>query len=90
MKRYYKIIQELETMVDIQLQIQDIVKQANVVDNQLVDIETILLQAGKIHKIQVEGDTYSISEELCNIIYRDMKRHIYHIQVLLANELNQY
>ena len=89
MKKYYKIIQELETIADIQLQIQDIVKQADVVDNQLVDIETILLQAGKTYKIQVEGDIYSILEELCNIIYGDIKRHVYYIQVLLADKLNQ-
>ena len=42
-KKYYKIIQRLKTIADIQLQIQDIIKQANVVNNQLVDIETILL-----------------------------------------------
>ena len=42
-KKYYKIIQRLKTITDIQLQIQDIIKQANVVNNQLVDIETILL-----------------------------------------------
>ena len=42
-KKYFKIIQRLKTIADIQLQIQDIIKQANVVNNQLVDIETILL-----------------------------------------------
>ena len=42
-KKYFKIIQRLKTIADIQLQIQDIIKQANVVNNQLVDIETIPL-----------------------------------------------
>jgi len=89
-KKYYKIIQELETMVDIYLQIQDIVKQANAVNDQLADIGTILLQIREIHKMQVEGDIYSILEELCNIIHRDMERQAYYIQVLLADELDQY
>jgi len=89
-KKYYKIIQELETMVDIYLQIQDIVKQANAVNDQLADIETILLQIREMHKMQVGGDIYSILEELCNIIHRDMERQAYYIQVLLADELDQY
>ena len=74
MKKYYKIIQELETTADIQLQIQDIIKQADTVNNQLVDIKTILLQAGKTYKIQVKDNIYSISEELHIVIYTEMER----------------
>ena len=74
MKKCYKIIQELETTVDIQLQIQDIIKQADTVNNQLVDIKTILLQAGKTYNIQVKDNIYSISEELHIVIYTDMER----------------
>ena len=74
MKKCYKIIQELETTVDIQLQIQDIIKQADTVNNQLVDIKTILLQAGKTYKIQVKDNIYSISEELHIVIYTEMER----------------
>ena len=74
MKKCYKIIQELETTADIQLQIQDIIKQADTVNNQLVDIKTILLQAEKTYKIQVKDNIYSISEELHIVIYTDMER----------------
>ena len=61
-------------MADIQLQIQDIIKHANVVNNQLADVKTILLQAEEIYNIQIEGDIYSILEELHTIIYRNMER----------------
>jgi len=88
MKKYHKIIQGLETMANIQLQIQDIVKQADTVNNQLVDIETILLQAKEIYKIQIEGDIYSISEKLYNIIHGDMEKQAHHIQILLADKLD--
>ena len=37
----------------------------------------------------MEGDFYSISEELHNVVYRDMERQVNHIQVLLADELDQ-
>ena len=43
------------------------------------DIETILSQARKIHKIQVGRDIYIILEELHNIIYRDIEKQAYYI-----------
>ena len=73
MKKYYKIIQELETMANIQLQIQNIIKLANTPNNQLADIKTILLEMEEIHKIQIGKDIYSISKKLRNIIHEDMK-----------------
>jgi len=60
-------------MVDIQLQIQNIIKLADAINNQLADIETTLLQIEETHKTQISGDIYSISEELRNIIHRDME-----------------
>ena len=38
-------------MVDIKLQIEDIIRQANIVNNQLANIKIILLQVGEIYKI---------------------------------------
>ena len=90
MKKYHKIIQELETIANIQLQIQDIVKQADTINNQLADINTILLQAKEIYKIEIRGDIYSISEKLYNITYGDMEKQVHHIQILLADKLDQY
>jgi len=63
-RKYHKIIQGLETMVDKQLQLQNTVKLADAMNNQLEDIETTLLQASKDHKTQIGGNIYSISEEL--------------------------
>jgi len=48
-------------IADIQGQIWNIIKLADIANNQLVDIETILLQAGEMHKMQVGGDIYTIS-----------------------------
>jgi len=60
-------------MVDLQLQTQNIIKLADVVNNQLADIKTVLLQTGEIYKIQISRDIYSIFKELRNIIYGDME-----------------
>ena len=43
---------------------------------------------GEIHKMQIEGDIYSISEELRNIIYRDMEQQTHLIQMLLTDKLD--
>ena len=40
-------------MVDIQMQIQDLVKLTNAVNNQLADIKIILLQAENIYKMKI-------------------------------------
>ena len=64
MKKYYHIIQGLETMADIQLQIQNSAKLANAINIELADIGTTLLQSSDIHKMQIRGDIYSIPEEL--------------------------
>jgi len=42
-RKYHKIIQELETMANIQLQIQNLIKLVDVANNQLVDIKITLL-----------------------------------------------
>ena len=60
-------------MANIQLQIQNIIKLADVANNQLADIKTTLLQTEEIYKIQISRYIYSISEELKNVIHKDMK-----------------
>lgn len=66
-------------MADIQLQIQNLIKLADMANTQLADIKTVLLQSGKTYKTQIRRDIYSISKELWNIIYKDMKQQAYHI-----------
>ena len=39
--------------------------------------------------MQIGGDIYIFSENLQNIIYRNMENQAYYIQILLANELDQ-
>ena len=72
-KKYHRVIQGLEIMANIWLQVQNIVKLANIANNQLADIKTTLLQTRKIYKTQIRGDIYNISEKLRNIIYRDIE-----------------
>ena len=79
----------LERMVDIQLQVQNLVKLATVTNIKLINIKTNLLQFSEIYKKPIRGDVYSIVNKLQMVIHRDIKRQIYHIQKLLADELNR-
>ena len=76
-------------MMDIQLQIQNIIKLTDTMSNQLGDIRNILLQTEETYKIQISRDIYNIPKELRNIIHGDIEQQAHHIQALLANELNQ-
>ena len=44
-KKYYKIIQGIEGMVDIQMQLQNIIKLAEKTNTQIIEIELTILQA---------------------------------------------
>ena len=77
-------------MADIQLQLQNIVKLAEVANIQLAKIKITILQASNIYIIQMVGDIFSILEDLQNIIQGDMETQAYHTQTLLADELDRY
>ena len=89
-RKYHRIIQGLKTMTKIQLQIQEMVKLANAANIELTDIKTALLQSSNIYKEQIGEDIYSITNNLQNIVYRDMEKQAYHIQILLTDKLDQY
>ena len=76
-------------MANIQLQIQNIIRLAEVANTQLVKIKTTILQVSKTYKIQMAGDIFSISEDLQNITQGDIKNQVYYIQALLADELDK-
>lgn len=77
-------------IADIQLQIQNTVKLTNAANIELTDIETMLLQSSDTHKKQIGGNLYSISQDLWNILHKDMEKQAHYIQTLLADKLDQY
>ena len=60
-------------MVDMQSQLQNIIKLAEEANTQIVEIEIMILQASYNYQTQIVGDIFSISEDLQNIIQSDMK-----------------
>ena len=90
MKKYYKIIWEIETMADIQCQLQNIIKLVEVANTQLAEIETMILQTSNAYRTQTASNIFSISEDLWDIIQGNMENQVYNIQSLLADELDRY
>ena len=66
-------------MVDIQLQLQNIIKLAQEANTQIAEIETTILQASNNYWTQTAGDIFSILEDLWNIIQSNMEDQAYHI-----------
>ena len=64
MKKYHRIIQGIETMADIQIQLQNIIKLAKVAKTQLAEIKIIILQASNSYKTQNTEDIFSILQDL--------------------------
>ena len=88
MKKYHKIIWEIEQIVNIQAQLQNIIRLAEEANIQIAEIETTILQASDNYWTQTVRDIFSISEDLQNIVQSDMKNQVYHIQKLLVDELD--
>jgi len=63
-KKYYKIIKEIKTIANIQIQLQNIVKLVKVANMQLAEIETTILQESGEYRTQAARDIFSISEDL--------------------------
>jgi len=51
-------------MADIQLQLQNIIKLAEVANIQLAEIKMMVLQASDTYRTPIVGDIFSISEDL--------------------------
>ena len=75
-------------MVDIQMQLQNIIKLAEEANTQIAEIEGTILQASHNYQTQTVADIFSISEDLHNIIQSDMENQVYHIQQLLVDDLD--
>ena len=51
-------------MLEVQIQLQNIVKLAEETNTQVVEIENIILQASNDYRTQTAGDIFCISEDL--------------------------
>ena len=72
------------------MQLQNIVKLAKEANTQVAEIENTILQVSNDYRTQTAGDIFCISEDLQSIIQSNIENKAYHIQKLLANELDNW
>ena len=65
--------------MDVQLQLQNIIKLVKEANTQIAEIEETILQTSYNYWAQPAADVFSILEDLCNIIQSDMENQAYHI-----------
>ena len=76
-------------MVNMQMQLQNIMKLAEEVNIQIAEIKSTILQASDNHQTQIAGDIFNITKDLQNIVQSNIENQAYHIQKLLADELDE-
>ena len=87
---YYKILKELETMIDMQKQVREMIKIAEEANTMITEIEGTILKASINNRIMNATNILEILEDLQNLIQYNIKNRTYQIQRMLADELNAY
>ena len=64
MKLYYKTLQEIEAMTDVQRQVKDMIKMAEEMNTIITEIEETILKASNNNQIINATNILSISEDL--------------------------
>ena len=87
---YYKTLKGLEVMIDVQKQVQDMMKIAGETNTTIMEIEETILKASINNRTMNATNILGISEDLQYLIQNNMEDQVYQIQRMLADELNNY
>jgi len=88
-KLYHKTLQGIETIIDVQRQVKNIIKMAEETNTTITEIERNILKASVNNWIMNATNILSISEDLWTLIQSDIENQVYQIQQIL-DELNEY
>ena len=77
-------------MIDVQRQVQDMVKIAEETNMMITEIEGIILKASINNQIINATNILGISEDLWYLIQSNMEDQVYQVQRMLADELDEY
>ena len=77
-------------MIDIQKQVQDIIKLAEETNTTIMEMKGTILKASNNHWILNTANIFSISENLQSLVQNNIENRAYQVQRLLADELDKY
>ena len=89
-KIYHKTLKGIETMIDMQRQVKDLMKIAKETNITVIEIERTILKVSINNQTMNATNILEISENLQYLIQSNMEDWIFQIQRMLANELDVY
>ena len=89
-RTYHKTLKGIETMIDVQRWIKDIIKIAEEANMTIAEIEESILETSINNQLINTTNIVEVSEDLRYLVQSDMESQIFQIQKMLANELDTY
>jgi len=89
-KLYHKMLKGLEAMIDVQKQIQYMMKIVEEVNMTVTEMEGTILNASINNWVTNATNILGILEDLQYIVQSNINDRAYQIQYMLANELDNY
>ena len=77
-------------MINMQKQVQDIIKLVEEANTMITEIEETILKASNNYWILNTANIFSISGDLWSLVQSDIENQAYKVQRLLANKLDEY
>lgn len=87
---YHKILKGLESMIDIQKQIKDMLKIAAEINTMIIEMENLILKASINNQVINATNITEVSEDLQYLIQSNMENQVFQIQRMLADKLDVY
>jgi len=87
---YHKMLEGLEVMIDMQKQVQEMMKIAGETNTTIKKIKETILKASINNRTMNAMNILEISEDLQYLIQSNMEDQVYQIQRMLADKLDIY
>ena len=87
---YYKMLKEIEAMIDVQRQVQNMMKIVEEANIMITEIEETILKVSINNQTMNTTNILEVSEDLWYLIQSNMEDQVFQIQRMLADELDVY
>ena len=87
---YYKMLKELETMINVQKQVWDMMKIVEEANTTIIEVEGTILKASINNQTTNTINILGILEDLLYLIQSNMEDRTYQVQCMLVDKLDVY
>ena len=79
-KIYHKLLQGIETIINVQKQVQNIIKLVEKTNTTIMEMKETILKASNNHQTLNAVNIFSISKDLWNLVQSDIENKTYQVQ----------